>query len=210
MGFRAVQLSAAQPGLRPRELDRSGRRELLARLRMLRLPAAGLDLWIPPGHFVDPAWVDRAVATVAGAVELAADLGRCPVSLAFPGLDLASGPIPIVEAISEHALRFGVRLADHAVPPAIASPDAAPSPSLGAGIDPAAWLGRGEDPVAAVAKYARHLVTVRVCEDPRLDVEAYRQALGTAGYRGPVVVDLRRSAQPWRALGELSDPGFHF
>ena len=27
LGFRAVQLSASQPGLRPRELDRSGRRD---------------------------------------------------------------------------------------------------------------------------------------------------------------------------------------
>jgi hypothetical protein len=43
MGFRSVQLSAAQPGLRPRELDRSGRRDLLARLSRLQMPAAGLE-----------------------------------------------------------------------------------------------------------------------------------------------------------------------
>ena len=38
-----VQLSAAQAGLRPRELDRSARRDLLATLRRRELAVAGID-----------------------------------------------------------------------------------------------------------------------------------------------------------------------
>ena len=69
-GFRAVQLSASQPGLRPRELDRSGRRDLAGRLRRLALVAAGVDLWIPRAQLLDPARVDRAVGTMLDAVGL--------------------------------------------------------------------------------------------------------------------------------------------
>ena len=76
MGFRHVQLSAMQPGLRPRDLDRSGRRDLGVRLGRLGMTAAGVDLWIPQTHFVDPYQVDRAVAAVLGAIELAGALDR--------------------------------------------------------------------------------------------------------------------------------------
>jgi len=196
MGFRSVQLSATQPGLRPRELDRSGRRDLLARLRRLQLPAAGLDLWIPAAHFTDPATVDRAVATVGAAIELAGDLDRCPVSLVLPGDDAR----PLIDAIAEQALRHGVRVADHAVPPQAQGAN----PSIGAGIDPSSWLSRDEDPVAAVSKYARDLVSVRLSDDPKFDAGAFQQALMACAYRGPVVVDLRDSADAWRRLAEFT------
>src|SRR5690606_35381914 len=84
LGFRFIQLSATHPGLRPRELDQSARRDLLATLRRRERSPAGVDLWIPPEHFADAAQVDRAVAAAIAAIELAADLGRVPLSLALP------------------------------------------------------------------------------------------------------------------------------
>jgi len=196
MGFRSVQLSAAQPGLRPRELDRSGRRDLLARLSRLQMPAAGLDLWIPTEHFLEPAQVDRAMAAVGAAIELAADLGRCAVSLVLPGAETG----PLVEAIAEQALRFGVRVADHAVPPAVSTS----TPSIGAGIDPAAWLARDRDPVVAVREYARELVSVRLYDDPKFDADAFHKALMACAYRGPIVIDLRECADPWSRLAQVT------
>jgi len=196
MGFRSVQLSAAQPGLRPRELDRSGRRDLLARLWRLQMPAAGLDLWIPTEHFLAPAQMDRAMEAVGAAIELAADLGRCTVSLVLPGAEAG----PLVEAIAEQALRFGVRVADHAVPPEVT----ASNPSIGAGIDAAAWLARDEDPVAAVREHARDLVSVRLCDDPKFDADAFQQTLMACAYRGPIVIDLRECADPWSRLAQLT------
>lgn len=205
-GFVAVQLSATQPGLRPGDLDRSGRRDLARVLGRLELAASGLDLWIPPAHFRDRARVDRAVAAVRGAVELAADLGRCPVSLALPdGDDESLGPV--VEAMTELGLRHGVLLADHAVPPAARD-------GFGAGIDPVAWLAAGRDPVAAVEACARRLVSARLCdalpggargpidrlEGGRLDAAAYRAALAGAEYLGPLVVDVRGWSRPWEGL----------
>ncbi|MHC4826040.1 MAG: hypothetical protein ACYTEY_05725, partial [Planctomycetota bacterium] len=169
---------------------------LLARLRRLQVAAAGLDLWIPADHFLDPARVDRAMAAVGVAIELVADLGRCPVSLVLPGAEA----LPMMEAIAEQALRFGVRVADHAVPPAVSRS----MPSIGAGIDTAVWLAQDKDPSAGVREYARDLVTVRQCDDPRFDAAAFQQVLLACAYRGPIVIDLRECADPWRRLAELT------
>ena len=205
IGCGAVQLGATQPGLRPRDLDRSGRRDLVATLRRLELALAGIDLWIPVDHFTVAAHVDRAVAAVCAAIDLAADVGGCPVSVTLPpeidGL--------VVAQIVEHAEHRGVGVADHAVPPS----DVA---GLGVGIDPAAWLADGRDPIAAVLEHARRLCSVRVVDllttglrgpprggsgsEGRLDLLAYRASVEIARPARPVVVDLRQWTDPWAGL----------
>ena len=210
-GFRAVQLSASQPGLRPPELDRSGRRDLAGRLRRLALAAAGLDLWIPRAQLLDPARVDRAVGTMLDAVGLAADLGRCPLSLIL--LEASDEPTfeAIIETVIDRALRLGVALADHGVPPVSRA-------DIGVGVDPAAWLSHGRDPAAAIADHAQRLVVVRLCdltadgqrtapgahEDGRLNLPSYRVAISSGGYRNHVVVDTRGWTEPWESLARAA------
>jgi len=211
LGFRAVQLSASQPGLRPRELDSSGRRDLKTRLSRLAMAPAGLDLWLPEAHLRDPARVDRAVAAIQAAVELAADLGRIAMSLMLPAREDAVSPITaILDAVVEKALRFGVPLADCAVPPS----DRA---EVGVGIDPAFWMSHGRNPVEAVRVHADRLRSVRLSdlastgervpagstEEGRLDLPEYRAALQAHGYDGPVVVDLRGRGDPWGDLEQV-------
>lgn len=210
LAFRAVQLSASQPGLRPRELDRSGRRDLLGRLKRVEMVPAGLDLWIPEAHLRDPARVDRAVGALQAAVELAADLGRITLSLLLPTRDETSDAIaPILQAVIEKSLRFGVPLADCTVPPS----DRA---DVGVGIDPVIWLSNGRDPVDAVATLADRIFSARLGdlsasgdrkpvgavngEQGRLDLGAYRSTLLGHGYAGPIVVDLRSNNDPWQEL----------
>ncbi len=210
LAFRAVQLSASQPGMRPRELDRSGRRDLLGRLRSLEIAPAGLDLWIPEAHLRDPARIDRAVGAIQAAVELAADLGRVSLSLLLPRSGDAPDPIePVLEAVIEKALRFGVPLVDCEVPPS-------DRPDVGVGIDPVIWLSSGRDPVDAVAAHADRVASARLGdltasgdripvgdeEQGRLDLGAYRDALKRSGYKAPVVVDVRSTGDPWRQLTE--------
>jgi sugar phosphate isomerase/epimerase len=210
MGFRHVQLSAAQPGLRPRDLDRSARRDLLARLRRLAMSASGLDLWIPSSHLVAPAQVDRAVTALLGAIELAGQLGRCPVSVSLAADDQDS-LTSIVETVTRHAGQNGVEVADHAVPPVRGRP-------VGVGIDPAAWLVQEQDPAEAVSTYSQRLASIRLCDlltsgtrgpigEPgggRLDVHAYRDAIVNSGYRRPLVVDVRQWSEPWRGLEQCA------
>ncbi len=214
-GFAAVQLDAAAPGIRPRDLDRSGRRDLAAVLRRADLACAGLDLWIPPEHFVSPAHSDRAVSAVLAAIELASELSLLAEGgKKSPGLRRgaslcltlpASPPADILGALSAHAARHGVRIADHAWP--IAEPEADASPWIGVGVDPAAVLSAGEDPVALAARLGPRLAAARVTDvaaagptagrippgapGGRLDLLAYAASLTIAGYTGWAVLDLR-------------------
>lgn len=211
-GFRFVQLSATQPGLKPRELDRSARRGLMTMLRRLELEPAGIDLWIPPAHFLAAAQIDRAVDAVLAAIELAADFGRCPLSLTLPasnGKDDAEPLKSAIEAIIAKADRAGVRLADHAVP--------MPSrPLIGIGVDSAAWLGASADPADIATQAGDRLVSARLCDvsasgmrqpvsadrDGRLNVLTYRAALSVIGFKRPTVVDARNWSDPWTGLAQ--------
>src|SRR4051812_47398878 len=75
-GFRSVTLDGAAPGVRARDLDRSGRRDLAALLRRRGIGFAGIALWIPPEPLLAPAKTERALGAALGAIELAADLSR--------------------------------------------------------------------------------------------------------------------------------------
>jgi sugar phosphate isomerase/epimerase len=207
-GFRWATLDAAAPGLRPRELDRSGRRDLASLLRRLELGFAGLDLWIPTAHFVDPALADRAVAAATEAVRLAADLvslngGHSVVSLTLP----SELPSSTLESLLGHADAHGAVLANHAWPP----PDDQTSELLGVGIDPAAVLASGDNPAKAVARLGPRVAIARLSDSSevgrvepgagrgRLNDLSYAVALATAGYDRPLPLDLRAVAEPQAA-----------
>lgn len=205
LGLRHVQLSATQPGLRPRELDRSARRGLSATLRQLELTCSGIDLWIPSAHFTDAAKVDRAIAALLEGIELAADLGRVPVSVLLPATGEGVGQA--IEAVARAAQRLGVTVADHAAPPS----DHA---GIGVGIDPAACLAASLQPDQVVLQNQVRLNAARLSDlltdglrgpigDPqrrRLDVAAYKVALSVAAYQRPVVIDARQWNDPMNGI----------
>lgn len=180
-GVRGVQLSATQPGLRPRTLDGSARRELRARLKRLELTLSGLDLWIPPEHFTEPANVDRAAAAAEAAVVLAADLGRVPVSMTLPA-DAAASALA-AQALSHllaRALHHGVTLVDFQTPPGS-------HPAIAPGVDLALVLDRGGDPLAALAE-----ASVAAGRPPGAIRLAARPAAGARGPLGAPDVPLLR------------------
>ncbi len=220
-GFRGVQLNAATPGVRPRDLDRSGRRDLAATLRRHDLICSGLDLWIPPEHFCDPAHADRAVASVLLALDLAHELamlaGGSVVSTAAVAkrpticvsLVLAPDtPADVVAVLADRSrARVGDRgIADHAWP----ARDMETVPlGIGIGIDPATLIMHGDDPATAAARLGSRIASARLTDAAKagavgvggrvvpgsrggaLDVLAYTVGLATAGYRGMLVVDVR-------------------
>lgn len=214
LGFRTVQLSATQKEMRPRDLDQSARRDLLATLRRRELAVAGLDVWIPPRHFLQPHTADRAVQAASQAIELAADLGRVPFSMNLPAADAsndgaAAAVGDIARALRDHAEKFGVEIANHTAPHPT-PPDAA----LGIGIDPAAWLSHGKDPAAALLAHASHLVSVRLCDllhsglrapvgdqhEGQLDLFQYQVAISVAQYTRPIIIDARQWPDPWTGI----------
>ncbi|MBI1303270.1 MAG: hypothetical protein GC172_05730 [Phycisphaera sp.] len=185
LGLRGVQFSAAFAATRPRDLDRSARRDLAATLARHELLCAGIDLFIPPAHFTDQALVSRAVDAILGAIGLASDLGRVPLTAPIP----TEGAREVRAAAAESALRLGVTLLEP-----ISSADARPEPPFLASVDTAAVLAAGGDPVASVAALGRALGGVRVVDllrsglrgpilergESRLDVRALRTALELA------------------------------
>ena len=99
-------MNAADPATRPRDLGPSARRDLAATLARHELACAGIDLFIPPAHFSDPAQQSRAFDAVIAAIGLGADLDRAPITLPLPD-DLASG---LRQAIASEAERLGVHI----------------------------------------------------------------------------------------------------
>jgi sugar phosphate isomerase/epimerase len=207
VGCRAVQLDAAAPGIRPRELDRSGRRDLAAFLRRSQLSLSGLDLWIPPEHFTDSARSDRAMEAALAATELAGEVGGLVAGSPPPVLSLSlpeALPAEARAALIARAEAIGARLADHTVrvqESAGAGGDA-DSP-LAIGIDPAALLLAGLDPALAVSRGGTRVASARLSDattigrtapgspGARLDQLAYLVSLSTAGYARPLILDVR-------------------
>jgi sugar phosphate isomerase/epimerase len=216
-GVRGVRLDGRFKGLRARELERSGRRDLASLLRRLELRFSGIDLWIPAEHFADPIHAGRAIEAVIEAIGLCSDLATLGLSVAGRSVSimLPKGADEAARAIAEAAERAGVRLADHGEG---AEPRATPGGAMGVGLDAAALLMRSIDPVAEVSRMAgasgSRLVSARATDtdgigrvavgDGRLDVAAYAAALAvTRGGRvdaGDVVLDLRGVRSPAEAL----------
>lgn len=213
-GARCIQLDAALPGLRPRELDRSARRDLAALLRRLGLGLSGLDLWIPPAHFTDPARADRAIAAVVQAAELAADFAPlcaapgagATVSVQLPPALAEDGRRPLIDAASSR----GATIADHTWPLA---PGDDPASPIAAGLDPAALILAGADPAKEVSRLKAPPVSARLSDlgpagrtppgEGSLDELSYTVALEVKGYRAPIVLDLRGLPKPERAARDV-------
>jgi sugar phosphate isomerase/epimerase len=215
LGAGQLVLDATMPGVRPRELDRSGRRDLASLLRRLGVGFAGVDAWIPSGHLIDPVHLDRAMDALDGAVGLCAELsdlcgatGRV-VSIALPeGMSVVVG-----HRIATTAERAGVVVADHAVKRGVES--ARHGPIIGAGIDPAAVLAAGLDPLAVIASLKEPVAAARLTDmtaagrvvagtrGGRVDVGAYAASVHVNGYRGPLIGDLRNMTDQVRAAEAL-------
>ena len=230
-GARGLRIDATAAGIRPRELDRSGRRDLAALLRRSELAFAGVDFFIPPEHFLKPDMVDRAVSGVLAAIDLAADLaGLGAGSVVTRSTSPASVSIVLPEklapdmrrSLSDHALSQGVRLADHAWP--IGERDGGggggggEGEAIGIGLDPATVLSAGADPIMLAAKIGSRLVCARLSDvgagapggartapgSGRLDVTAYLAILATVGYTGHVILDLHGLRDPAGAIAALT------
>ena len=226
LGFRAVTLSAAQPGLRPRELDRSARRGLRAELRRLELTCVGVDLFVPPEHFVQADQLDRAIAAVEAALQLADDLEARVLFLRLPPTPDGEEPLEATRAIAAAAVGVRARVADLSLDgPALESVRSGGDLPIDIGLDTAAWLASGLDPTEGIVELGDRLSGIRLVDldvhgtrmpvsmSGRLDLGALRTGLEVGGFNGALVADARGWSNPieglqqtlamWRASGDL-------
>ncbi len=208
LGFTAIQLDLTAPGMRPRQLDRSARRDLAALLNRSQLTLSGFDLWIPPTHFTSPAHQDRAVQAVQQALDLAADLTARPstnpmtISLSLP----SPCDDQILRALGSLAQHQGIVLADHAW-----SMRDELIEGIEPGIDPALILIKGDDPIKTLFAFDNPPASARLsdaCDSGRitlddqqaqLDLQLYAATLTTISYTRPVVLDVRMVSNPAHA-----------
>lgn len=227
LGPRAIRLDASLVGLRGRDLDRSARRDLAALLRRLDIGFGGIDLWIPPEHFADPARSERAVDAVRSSIDLCAELASLDGRPAGRTLSITLGADSEASAseISNAAARASVRIVDH-------GPDAenrsTPESPFCVGVDPASLLLRSADPVQEVARLGKRVASPRLSDTDgisrvtpgrgRLDLASYHASLIVSGLETDAVLDARGLHSPdiqiqeaidaWERLGAGSGPGF--
>ena len=216
--IRAVQLDLTMPGLRPRELDRSSRRDLAGLLRRVELGCSGFDVFLPPEHFLNSAHVDRAMSAVMGAIEFAGEFagfskGRETLGSAGRAIDPVCVRLPdgmpgtLLSALIACGHKWGVDIADFA---ACRRDVDGESAAMLVGLDTAEVVARGEEIAVEVAGAGPSLAAVRWtnvlrgmpgvrCEpgDARGSVGAAELGalLSITGFGGYVVVDVRGVAQ---------------
>lgn len=212
---RWIQLDATLAGIRPRELDRSARRDLAASLRRSGLGLSGVDLFIPPKHFEDASTLERALSAVSAACELVDELARLVdarrvVSVVLPrtakreGSAIGGDPAATtgtqqIENEWTHAIvgaiTSGVRLADHALGegPRIEGVSVGVDPAMAmlAGLDVMKVVGGAGDRIAGARLSDASELGRVVVGKGNLDVLAYLVSLHVARYSSPVVLDLR-------------------
>lgn len=202
-GFTTAQLDITLPGLRPRELSDTGRRDLRATFARQNMTIAGLDLFIPRKDFLEDAKIDRATAAALAGIELAADLGRVPISIPLPIDEMdTSARAQLVDA----AQGRGVPLAIHAedkLDKLASWLDEVDQSLVGIALDTAALLAHHPQPDAVIHKYNKKLLVARLSDlsdqglrcvvgQGTLDTMLLRLALDLAQNRkGPIVLDLR-------------------
>lgn len=215
-GYHSVHLSAAQRGIRPRELDRSARRDLLTTLGRHGMMLGGLDLLIPLEDFTDSSKLDRAATATLAAIDLAADLGRVPLCLNLPVSEVAHDVRGELVAAAE---RRGVPLAIHAeheTDALLSWLQEIDQRCVGAAIDPATQLALRHDPCDVAVRLSEHLLVARLDDggtpsvaspggrcsvgQGRLDLLAYRAALAAAQRLRTIVVELRELTDPVESL----------
>lgn len=203
---RGLTLDAGRPDCRARDLGRSARRDLGAMLRRTEVELAGIDLFIPPEHYTDPAKCERAFETVQQTAMLAVELSRLVGGRSRPVVSITL-PVSLPQH-ERHSLtavfeKYGAIGADH-------TPGApAPSAWLGTGIDPAACFLANADPAklatepGVVALRLSNLNATGRCpvnaEGGRLELLAYTGATLTSDLRW-ITADTRGVGDPMRGV----------
>ncbi|MEO1278099.1 MAG: hypothetical protein AAFV77_03995 [Planctomycetota bacterium] len=200
LGYRAVQLDATHPEIRPRSLDRSARRDLASVLRRNQLSCTGLDLWLPPDHLAGGPKLERATEAVVGAIEFAREFAGLVHTAAVVSLALPLDPdAHAMAAIDEASRQHEVAVADHAWPAKETGP---------LGLDPALAIMAGQSAPKSATQLGARLASARLSDagvsgrlpvdasGGSLDVPAYAAALSISAPNIPVVADVRSLPEP--------------
>jgi hypothetical protein len=181
-------------------------------------------LFIPPEHFTQQDTVDRALDAVAGAIQLAADLGAAALFFRLPSEDLEESILESTTELNQLAQGSVVRLLDVGLGGrALRSLEAHRATAIGIGIDTAAWLADQRDPLEGLITHGAMVGGLRLVDldetgsrvapdhGGRIDLDSLHRALQLETTPRSVVLDARGWAEPvadatrslaaWRSSG---------
>lgn len=169
IGIGRVTVSAAEVGARPRELNRSARRDVAAQLRRGGVSCVGVELWVPQKHFDDGVNEQRAVDALCEAAGYASELGELtggegalhtslPCSVDESGTAVMHGG---ARAVMEHGSSLGVRVVDHG---GFGVSAVGAETGCRVGLDCGLSLMRGEEPRDVMLAHTDRLGAVRVSD----------------------------------------------
>jgi sugar phosphate isomerase/epimerase len=170
LGFNAVELPAATGDLSPPNLSSSGRRHLLRYLKDLGLSLAALGADMPGSRFTDPGSADMRIEKTRAILELATELRTHVVTASVGALthpDTGEPSPTALEAlaqIGDHADLLGTSFA---IRPSYDSADrlarildALGCPALKIGLDPAAMVMAGINPLSVIEHFPDQIAIV--------------------------------------------------
>ena len=220
--FQVVELPAVTGDVTPRNLSSSGRRHLARFVESLGLGMAALSADIPAMRLTDPRTVDERVARTCEIIDLAKDL-KTPIVTASVGAlthPETGGVSPLaaeaLHRIGEYAdargTLYAVRPTHDAGDRLARALDELRCPSIAIGLDTAAMVRSGANPLATVERLVHRIALLhardakagsadRPGRETRLgegdvDFVGLLSLLETAEYRGAYIVRGSESPRP--------------
>lgn len=172
LGFRAVELATVSGELAPSNLSATGRRHLRRIVDNHGLALAALVADMPGARLGDARSLDEHVARTCLAIDLAVDLKVPVVSAAVGALppsasgeargDVLDALRQIGERADARGIRFALRPSADSGARIAQLLDTLGCPSLRVGLDPAAMVMAGTNPVTGFERVVRHLSLVHL------------------------------------------------
>ncbi|HNQ22094.1 MAG TPA: sugar phosphate isomerase/epimerase [Phycisphaerae bacterium] len=231
LGGDVVELGAAAGEVTPEGLSTSGRRHLQHLVGTLGLKLAALSAEVPHTRLTDPSTVEERVERTCRILTLAADMGVRVVTASAGALTHpeTGEPAPLaleaLRRIGDQADTCGVcyalRPAHDTAQPLVRLFDQLDCPALALGVDPAAMVMLGHNPLSVIERLPNAIVLAhardgtvgsagRAGHETRLgegevDLVGFWQALADAGYGGPHILRRLDSETPRADLEAARD-----
>ncbi|MCO6438233.1 MAG: sugar phosphate isomerase/epimerase [Phycisphaerae bacterium] len=230
LDLRSVEFATVRGELAPRNLSSSGRRHLAKLARDVGLSIEALTADLPGLRFHDPETVDERITRTCEVIELAAEM-RVPVVTAVVG-SLGKGESPGAEAMVLQALQQVGGVADargvtFAIRPARDGADEVATllkrlgcPSVRVGLDPAALVMHGMNPLKIIEWAARDIALLHARDatagrvdrpghesplgEGEVDLAGVMACLAAADYGGPMIIRRTQSANPRNDIARAS------
>jgi sugar phosphate isomerase/epimerase len=222
LGLRFVELPTEIGELVPENLSGTGRRHLARYIEDFGLRISSLSADIPQSPWTDGRSVERRIEQTKGILTLAADLGVRVVTFSAggmhsPGSDSIS-PIAMegLCVLGDQADRLGIHLA---MRPTLDGADSVAAllehlrcPAFKLGLDPAAIVAGGTNPMSIIERLANEVVLVHARDatigrpehpgrevrlgEGDVDLVGVVAGLAAAGFQGPHILRRTDSASP--------------